>query len=926
MTPFRAHVSLGSPTTGLWPQHPPGVCFPGVSTGLGYLHPPVEIPYPPCGSHPPYAPSSGTLGQACHIRGGGSTLFPSTYLCCAKEQWKAALHYRPPLSKSVHSLSLVQHDQSCHTIQDISTPSMGNLPRPNRCLPTCSYTEEPSQIPHLLGELPPVFLQGSSIRPQCSPTNIHHTMQTPSSRSQISGDSHFSVPGRLVHLGGVSLACSLSHLSGSSPPGASGIPNQSKEVLPHAQPANNLAWGSMGSQARPLGYTSGTEASCPGEGTQAPYDPSHLQTPNRVPPRFSGVYSSNSVAYQIRPRSLSPHSEILPSRPPRSHSLPLSSHSPNFHNVGELPVAFTSVIRPLSPHIRSLDRRQPGRVGCIQQPGNLSLGNVGPSRTRSSYQHSRAEGNTLSPSTPTITRCNNKSARRQFHSQVGAEKEVHFVPSITASPSGAAGSPRQQPDNGHNSLCPDSPQHPSRCTQQSGASGHRVDTTPTNISEINSLEGRDAGRPDGNSTECPTFHVRIPVPTSQGSSGGCVHDRLEQMDAGLFVPASQMLSPTDAKDNVLQRARRRSRPLATHRGVVSRALRTLRQNLRSRYRRFSTGARQYKVERLQELRQMDRLQFLRKCLSKRMEPSEVDTVLAAHRPSSIRQMNTAWKKFQRWLPPEISVLQKKHVLKFLNELAPLKPHTIECYRNSLKSPLMEGFNINCSEEDFKLLSKGQFNLNPPAPKRVPSWSLNQALETIANPSSSSLIKHFHLLRALFLVALASSNRVSDLAHAVRDPIQLEGRVVINTRPGYLLKNQSANHCPGPISFPHLDSQHPLCPAQALREYLASSNTASHENSLFVHPATGKPLTSGRLNYWLALAIKTFDMSKDGLSHDMRKAGTSLAFFRGIPLADIVQAGFWRSPNVFIRNYLFDVDIPNRSCVAARRFIDFPSAR
>ena len=37
-------------------------------------------------------------------------------------------------------------------------------------------------------------------------------------------------------------------------------------------------------------------------------------------------------------------------------------------------------------------------------------------------------------------------------------------------------------------------------------------------------------------------------------------------------------------------------------------------------------------------------------------------------------------------------------------------------------------------------------LNPSAAKRVLTWSLNEALETIANPSLSSLIKHVILNR------------------------------------------------------------------------------------------------------------------------------------------------------------------------------------
>ena len=68
---------------------------------------------------------------------------------------------------------------------------------------------------------------------------------------------------------------------------------------------------------------------------------------------------------------------------------------------------------------------------------------------------------------------------------------------------------------------------------------------------------------------------------------------------------------------------------------------------------------------------------------------------------------------------------------------------------------------------------------------------------------------------------------------------------------------------------------------ALSSYLEKSFHLPHANTLFVHPKSGLPLLSGRLSYWIAKAISTFDSSNRGTAHDCRKFGHSLVFTRGV---------------------------------------------
>ena len=142
-------------------------------------------------------------------------------------------------------------------------------------------------------------------------------------------------------------------------------------------------------------------------------------------------------------------------------------------------------------------------------------------------------------------------------------------------------------------------------------------------------------------------------------------------------------------------------------------------------------------------------------------------------------------------------------------------------------------------------------------------------------------------------------------------------VTIPTKEGFLFKNQTLDRTPPPVTFPSMATKHQLCPAFALSTYLAKSAHLQHKNTLFVHPKSGWPLLSGRLSYWIAKAISTFDSSNRGSAHDCRKFGHSLAFTRGILPKVILSHGFWSTINVFIHKYLIPVEEPVIPCIAGR---------
>ena len=260
---------------------------------------------------------------------------------------------------------------------------------------------------------------------------------------------------------------------------------------------------------------------------------------------------------------------------------------------------------------------------------------------------------------------------------------------------------------------------------------------------------------------------------------------------------------------------------------------------------------------------MDRIHFLREVYKASRGSEVADSLIHAFRRTSINQAETAWRAFKAWLPDHVTVLRKRHVLEFLVFLQNnknLSPRTILGYRHSLSIPFKEVFDINFADKDFSLLAKAQFHLSPPVPKKVPKWSLNHALESLQTPRfrncSASLEDLF--LKIVFLVAIASGNRCSEMAACIREGISFENnKVTIPTKEGFLFKNQTLNRYPPPVTFPSMTTRHQLCPSFALSVYLKKSAHLPHRNTLVVHPQSGLPLHSGRLSYWIAKAISTY---------------------------------------------------------------------
>ncbi|XP_045106652.1 uncharacterized protein LOC123501712 [Portunus trituberculatus] len=104
-----------------------------------------------------------------------------------------------------------------------------------------------------------------------------------------------------------------------------------------------------------------------------------------------------------------------------------------------------------------------------------------------------------------------------------------------------------------------------------------------------------------------------------------------------------------------------------------------------------------------------RLEFLRRALYHRFSSTAVDKMLRAHRPSSVRQYESCWRRFQDYVRVhEVEVISASTVLDFLAWLADSTnraPATVSAHYAALADPLRFGMEIRVPRRALSLLLK-----------------------------------------------------------------------------------------------------------------------------------------------------------------------------------------------------------------------------
>jgi hypothetical protein len=221
----------------------------------------------------------------------------------------------------------------------------------------------------------------------------------------------------------------------------------------------------------------------------------------------------------------------------------------------------------------------------------------------------------------------------------------------------------------------------------------------------------------------------------------------------------------------------------------------------------------------------------------------INTIQNFIRPSTKRQYGRLWHTFSSWCSQrKIDPLSApvKDVLAFFQYLVCI----VSLQGSNLSFPPGNYFSNGRSLGHNVAISRfltGVFNLNPPIKCLLPTWDLNSA--------SSRNFSEYLTLKCVFLVAITSAKRRSELQALGRDPGYLrkeKGGFRLRTIQGFLSKTAVPGHLGRDIFLPSFPENKKLRVKRVLRHYLvAKDDMPGNEGRLilaFGGTDRGKPVS------------------------------------------------------------------------------------
>ena len=404
----------------------------------------------------------------------------------------------------------------------------------------------------------------------------------------------------------------------------------------------------------------------------------------------------------------------------------------------------------------------------------------------------------------------------------------------------------------------------------------------------------------------------IPVYGPERSGSGCLSAGLEQMEDCLSVSSNSNDFEGFNEAERIPRNSLPSGPELAFQPLVSHAATELPDYLPSEVSATVPSSEEQDMLRfiLSEPRPT-RLDFIKRCYSKKYPPAVTDLLVQKLRGSTVNQYESTWKLFLKFLHSKLpSKLTEGLVLEFFTvqfQQMGRKPATIRTYKSALEKPLRLGFDIVLHDSDFSDIVRAMARLVPAERSPTISWSLNKVLALLSSPdySGPEVTESRLLSKAVFLVSLACGSRVSEVSALMRGKSHIvhkeSGQLLLFPSRTFLAKNEDPMHRRPPIQLWKLDDNNPLCPVSALQRYLKATNRVQSD-SLFVKPGTCKPLSIKGLTQNMVSLIKLADPNSFPHFHDIRKYATTLAFLGDATLEELARYTGWRSIQVFLKHY------------------------
>ena len=256
------------------------------------------------------------------------------------------------------------------------------------------------------------------------------------------------------------------------------------------------------------------------------------------------------------------------------------------------------------------------------------------------------------------------------------------------------------------------------------------------------------------------------------------------------------------------------------------------------------------------------------------------------------------------------------------------------HRAALADPLFYSFKIDTGAKIFKDFFTACRTRRPIKKVLPPAWDVDKVLRFLRSPqfaNNATITTPALLLKTIFLLALASGSRVSELAALRRDKDHcqfLENNKGINlsTKDGVLFKSERLLKQNPVLFIPSLkNKKHKtdvLCPVNALKHWLSRTDKWENPQSvIWFNAATKRPgnarLLSLRFKKLIQLAYTEKVSAK---FHDIRKAATSLAFNQGLSISQVCARANWAGESVFFKSYFYKNNT-NLKCISLSKRIN-----
>lgn len=882
---------------------------------------------------------SAERSNSCRSTQSIQTSIPLKLLPHTEETKHMETHLEPETSQQkIYQTEKIQDGNSSHDHPVLLSRPVGNHTGLKGRLSTYPHSSRPPKVSVFPLQTHRFHLPGSSLWPVNSPQSFHESCKSGPGLPSTRRNHDIRIHRRLADPRRVRTRVPRDHVLCNSDSTESGLDNQLRQIEPSTIPNGDLSWGDPRLSSRP-GHPYTREDLCHLKSRSEPPQGPHRPSPSLA--SFSGP-SSESRGNPSAMQAIHETNPILPpptiqtkSRPPVSTDPVLSRHEavPAMVVLPLEPVQGKTFLRQQTLY-HTVDGRFEHRLGSFLGD-SISSGSLVTPRKDFSHQHPRT------PCGPKSDR--NMVQRTQGDSSFNSVRQLHDCGlseppggnEVPTSLSGNLGSSASLPVTEHFPQGNSSSRR-TECPGRRLIEGHfqpqRVDAQPT-LGRLRFPHFRPSSRgPLCDPTQLQTPNLLFQASGSASLGDRCSDSRLGR-HVGIRLPSLASTTESAAQTSSIQNGNVVDSPILAETTLVSSHSQpsggsTLPVSERPPSPLTSQGQDSSSRPTVPKANCLEIVN--KRLLSKGLSRRSADLAAGARRRSTITTYDSRLEKFFDWaehhsvdpLEAPVNALCSFFVSLFDEGK---QVSTIKNYRSaiaSVHSGFSDGSTVGSNQTILTLL-KGMFNKRPPRRRLAPSWSINEVLssfssspyEPIQNSPLDALTK-----KTIFLVAAASSRRRSEIHALSVKPGFIRftpDGVHLLPNPSFLAKNQSESFSPDHIFLPSMSTTSSvredrfICPVRALKWYIEKTKSIRKSDALFLIPRSPyTPASKDTISRWLVEIIAPFAAPDDSpKAHDVRAHASSIAWFRGVPLQDIMRAASWKTPSTFVASYLTNVVSP-----------------